>query len=47
MPSINVPTRLSNGTPADRNSARMLGTSLAMPMPRMTRPALTWSRVAT
>ncbi len=46
-PSIIRPTRFSNGTPADWNSARIFGTSVAMPTPRMKRPSLTWSSVAT
>ena len=41
------PTRLSNGTPAASNSARMLGTSVAMPTPRMKRPSDMRSKVAT
>ena len=45
-PSSMRPTRFSNGTPQATNSARMFGTSLAMPTPRMNRPSLIWSRVA-
>ena len=41
------PTRFSNGTPQAANSARMFGTSRAMPTPRMNRPSDTWSSVAT
>jgi len=40
-------TRRSNGTPAASNSARMLGTSVAMPTPRMKRPSDMRSKVAT
>ena len=43
-PSSMRPTRFSNGTPQATNSARMFGTSLAMPTPRMKRPSLIWSR---
>src|SRR6266849_4348099 len=42
-PSIMRPTRLSNGTPQAANSARMFGTSAAMPTPRMKRPCDAWS----
>ena len=45
-PSSMRPTRFSNGTPQATNSARMFGTSLAMPTPRMKRPSLIWSKVA-
>ena len=40
------PTRFSNGTLQATNSARMFGTSLAMPTPRIKRPSLIWSKVA-
>ena len=40
-PSNMRPTRFSNGTPAAVNSARTLGTSAAMPTPRMIRPSAT------
>ena len=41
------PTRLSNGTPDASNSARMVGMSVAMPMPRISRPSEMRSSVAT
>jgi hypothetical protein len=37
-PSSMCPTHLSNGTPAAVDSARMLGTSAAMPTPRISAP---------
>ena len=45
-PSSMRPTRFSNGTPQATNSARIFGTSLAIPTPRMKRPSLIWSSVA-
>ena len=47
MVSSTRPTRRSNGTPTAANSLRMAGPSVAMPMPRITRPSERRSRVPT